>query len=46
MASKTSEATVAAVLSELCASPDDQQGLSDFLTDYFGNADAEELGKP
>ena len=46
MASKTSKATVAAILSELCPSPDDQQGLSDFFTDYFGTADAEELGKP
>ena len=40
-----SENAVAAALTELSVSPGDQQGLSEFLTEYFGSAEAEELGK-
>ena len=40
------EDMVAAALTELSASPGDQQGLCDFLTEYFGSAEAQELGKP
>ena len=37
------EDMVAAALTELSG---DQQGLCDFLTEYFGSAEAQELGKP
>ena len=42
MASTISEEAVALALS---LSPGDQEGLTDFLTDYFTSAQAEELGK-
>ena len=42
MASTISEEAVAHALS---MSPGDQDGLADFLTDYFTSAQAEELGK-
>ena len=45
MASGISENVVAAALTELSVSPGDQQGLSEFLTEYFGCTETEELGK-
>ena len=42
MASTISEEAVAPSLS---MSPRDQDGLADFLTDYFTSAQTEELGK-
>ena len=44
MASTTTE-TVALALRELAMSPGDQDGLADFLTDYFGRSESDELGK-
>ena len=44
MASTTTE-TVALALRELAMSPGDQDGLADFLTDYFGCSESDELGK-
>ena len=39
------EEAVALALRELSLSRGDQEGLADFLTDYFGSAQSEELGK-
>ena len=44
MASMSTE-TVALALRELAMSPADQDGLADFLTDYFGSSEPDELGK-
>ena len=41
----TSTETVALALRELAMSPEDQDGLADFLTDYFGCSESDELGK-
>ena len=41
----TSTETVALALRELAMSPEDQDGLADFLTDYFGSSESDELGK-
>ena len=45
MAFTIGEETVAFALQQLSMSPEDQEGLTDFLLDYFGSTDAEELGK-
>ena len=40
------EEAVALAIRELSSSPRDQQGLANFLTDYFGSAEPpEELGR-
>ena len=41
----TSTEMVALALRELAMSPEDQDGLADFLTDYFGFSESDELGK-
>ena len=43
MASSSTE-TVALALRKLAMSPEDQDGLADFLTDYFGTTEPDELG--
>ena len=44
MASTRCDETVALALRQLSMSPGDQDSLVDFLTDYFGSAETEELG--
>ena len=44
MASTITAEAVAVALRELSMTPGDQEGLADFLTDYFGSSEAEELG--
>ena len=41
----TSTETVALTLRELTMCPEDQDGLTDFLTDYFGCSEPDELDK-
>ena len=44
MASGTNDEVVAVALRELSVSGSDQQALADFLTEYFGTTEQEELG--
>ena len=45
MASSISEEAVALALRDIPISLGDQEGLADFLADYFGSAGTEEPGK-
>lgn len=45
MASTINQEAVELTLQQLLMSQGDQDGLADFLTDYFGSAEAEEPGK-
>ena len=42
---KRNEEGVAQALRELSLSRGDREGLADFLTDYYGSTQAEDLGK-
>ena len=44
MATRNSEEAVALALRELSLSPADQEGLADFLTDFFGSPETDDLG--
>ena len=44
MASTINAEAVVVALRELSMTPGDQDSLADFLTDYFGSSEAEDLG--